>query len=635
MKKSAFLVVTLCMVQLGFSQGVMTPELLWKLGKVSALGLSKDKSSIVYRVSYANMEKNNFSSALYQIPIAGGKATQLNSVDGLLNDKNISPDGKYTLYAEDVKVETILGTDKYPNLTQTTAQIYTDLDYRHWDTWNTGAYSHVFYKENKSASVGVDIQPNEPFYCPQKPFGGDEDYVWSFDGKAILYVAKKSTGAAYAQSTNTDIYRYDLSTKKTTNITQGRMGYDTNPTFSSTGELAWLSMKTDGYESDKNDLIIRRADSTFVNLTEKWDGTVSSYTWSEDGEKIYFVAPANGTIQLFEVPTHSKKIDNASVNLITRGEFDVTGIVGFVGNEIIVTRTDMNHATEIYSFDLKKYTWKQLTHVNDDAYKAIQLSKVERRYTKTSDGKFLLSWVIYPPDFDSTKKYPTLLYCQGGPQSALSQFYSFRWNFQVMAAQGYIIIAPNRRGMPGFGVAWNEEISSDWGGQSMRDYLAAIDDIAKEKYVDTARLGAIGASYGGYSVFYLAGIHENRFKTFIAHDGVFDLRSMFGTTEEVFFVNHDLGGAYWDKDNAIAQKSYAEFNPINLVDKWNTPIMIVQGGIDYRVPIEQGLEAFQAARVKGIKSKLLYFPNENHWVLHPQNGLVWQREFFAWLKETL
>jgi len=295
----------------------------------------------------------------------------------------------------------------------------------------------------------------------------------------------------------------------------------------------------------------------------------------------------------------------------------------------------MNHAAEIYRYNLKNKNWKKLTSVNDSIYNNIALSKTERRYVTTTDGKKMLVWVIYPPGFDPAKTYPTLLYCQGGPQSPLTQFYSFRWNFQVMAAQGYIVVAPNRRGMQGHGVEWNEAISTDWGGQVMRDYLSAIDDVAKENYVDKSRLGCVGASYGGYSVFYLAGNHGNRFKTFIAHDGVFNTQSMYGTTEEVFFSNWDFGGPYWEKENSVAQRSYNEFNPINHVGKWNRPILIIQGGIDFRVPIGQSQEAFQAAQLRGIKSRFVYFPEENHWVLKPQNAQVWQREFFRWLKETL
>jgi dipeptidyl aminopeptidase/acylaminoacyl peptidase len=362
---------------------------------------------------------------------------------------------------------------------------------------------------------------------------------------------------------------------------------------------------------------------------------VEGFKWSNDGKKIYFYAPVDGTLQLFEVnyPGLTKMLP--VVRQITKGDFDVNGITGQIGNALVVSRTDMNHAAEIYTVDLSNGNMQQLTHVNDDVYKTINMSKVERRYVLTTDNKKMLVWVIYPPGFDPAKKYPALLYCQGGPQSPLTQSYSFRWNFQLMAGGGYIVVAPNRRGMYGHGQAWNEQISKDWGGQVMKDYLSAIDALSKENFVDKSRLGCVGASYGGYSAFYLAGIHNNRFKTFIAHDGVFDTRSMSGTTEELWFTNWDFGGYYWEKNNKTGQKAFEQFNPINYVDKWNTPILIMQGGKDYRVPIEQGLQAFQAAQLRGIKSKLIYFPDENHWVLKPQNALVWQREFYKWLKETL
>jgi len=551
-----------------------------------------------------------------------------------LKNKNNSPDGKYLVYNEEVKVDNVLGKDFYPQLDKSSAQIYNGLDYRHWDTWNEGKFNHVFYKENKEGAVGIDILKGENFDSPQKPFGEDEDYIWSPEGKSIVYVCKKKAGTQYAISTNTDIYEYNLETGKTINRSEGNLGYDTAPQFSPSGDLTWLQMKRDGYEADKNDLIVSFKGMN-INLTANWDGTVEHFMWSNDGKKVYFTAPIDGTKQLFEVNFPGLTKIAVTVRQITNGDFDVSEIVGFSGDNIIVTRTDMNHAAELFSFDLKKKSWKQLSNVNTATYNSLALSKTERRYVTTTDGKKMLVWVILPPNFDATKKYPTLLYCQGGPQSPLTQSYSFRWNFQLMAANGYVVVAPNRRGMQGHGVEWNEKISGDWGGQVMDDYLSAIDDVAKEKYVDAARLGCVGASYGGYSVFYLAGIHNNRFKTFIAHDGVFNTQSMFGTTEEVFFNKWDFGGAYWEKDNKVAQKTYTTFNPINMVEKWNTPILIIQGGIDFRVPIGQGQEAFQAAQLRGIKSRFLYFPEENHWVLKPQNAQVWQKEFYKWLKETL
>lgn len=615
-------------------QQVMNEELLWQVKRIGVLGVSKDGSHLFYKVNTPNMERNGFDVAHYKIALTGGEATKIDKAAVDIIDKNISPDGKYKLYDKEVHIEDIQSKDIYKNLPESDAYVYTDLDIRHWDVWNDGAYSHVFYKEVGNDDEGTDIMAGEPYYTPQKPFGGDEDYIWSPDSKAIYYVSKKLKGKQYVRSTNTDIYKYDLSTKNTLNITENNRGYDTNPAFSVTGALAWLQMKTPGYEADKNDIVVLH-NGVKQNLTARWDGTVNNFKWGNDGKRVYFTAPVNGTKQLFKVDYPGKKKKAPVVEQLSKGQFDVTGIIHQTGRILWVTRTDMNHATEVYAFDLKKQTFEQLTSVNDSLYERLTLPKVEKKYVTTTDGKQMLLWLILPPNFDVSKKYPTLLYAQGGPQSPLSQFYSFRWNFQLMASKGYIIVAPNRRGMPGHGTEWNAAISKDWGGQVMDDYLSAIDEIAKEPYVDNDRLGAIGASFGGYSVFYLAGIHDGRFKTFISHDGVFDTRSMYGTTEELFFVNHDWGGSYWDAENAAAKKAYNEFNPITMVSKWDTPIFIIQGGKDYRVPIEQGLSAFQAAQLLGLKSKLLYFPEENHWVLQPQNALVWQKEFFKWLEETL
>ena len=616
------------------AQNVMTTEVLAQLNKVSGKGLTKDGNYLIYSVSNFNIETNSKTSTTYQVSITGGEAIEISNYKNLLTDRRVSPDGNYKITTADVKLKKVTGQDYYNDVSNSNVKIYDALNYRHWDTWEDGAYSHVLYSSTKNDSKPIDIMTEEPFDCPQKPFGGSEDYLWSSDSKNILYVTKKLSGAAYAVSTNSDIYEYNLESKTTTNLTAENKGYDTNPAFSSKGQFAWLQMKRNGYESDKNDIIVKINDES-INLTEDWDGTVRNFKWSTKGNKIYFVAPVLGTVQLFElkVPTSSKKIENPKQ--LTNGQYDVGSIVGQSKNTMVVSRRDMNHATELYTVNLKDGSMMQLTHANDAVYNNIKLSKVVKRMVKATDGKEILTWVIYPPNFDATKKYPTLLYCQGGPQAEVSQFYSFRWNFQLMAANGYIIVAPNRRGLPGFGVKWNEQISKDYGGQNMQDYLSAIDDISKESYVDTTRLGAIGASYGGYSIYYLAGIHQGRFKTFISHDGIFDWRSMYGTTEELFFVNWDLGGAYWDKNNKTAQKSYEIYNPAEKVGNWDTPIMIIQGGIDYRVPVGQGLAAFQAAQLQGLKSKLLFFPQENHWVLNNQNSLVWQREFYKWLKETL
>ena len=457
MKKIA-IILALTMGLSVSAQKVMTPELLWKLGRVSVLGISKDKKSVVYKVSIPSVEENKSNSKYYTVPVIGGNPTEVKETKELLNDKNVSPDGKYLVYNEEVKVENVHGKDFYPELDKSNAQIYNGLDYRHWDTWNEGKFNHVFYKENKEGAIGIDILKGENFDSPQKPFGGDEDYIWSPDSKSILYVCKKKAGTQYAISTNTNIYEYNLETGKTTNRTEANLGYDTNPAFSSTGNLAYLQMKRDGYEADKNDIIVDFK-GLKMNLTANWDDSVSSFQWSKDGKKIYFIAPVDGTLQLFEVNFPGLTKIASTVTQLTSGYFDIHDIVDVTGDNAIVTRTDMNHALEIYSYNLNKKTWSQITDTNKENYKDLSLSTTERRYVTTTDGKKMLVWVILPPNFDTTKKYPTLLYCQGGPQSALTQFYSFRWNFQLMAANGYIVVAPNRRGMQGHGVEWNEKIS--------------------------------------------------------------------------------------------------------------------------------------------------------------------------------
>lgn len=630
MKFYTFILTAILFATISQAQNMMTPELLWKLKRLSPVGISKDGKNIIYTTTEYKVVEGEKVSKKFSIPVNGGAATEIQDFSNLILDKSVSPDGTRKIEIKKVKIDKVLGSDYYPEMKNSDVKIYDDLHYRHWDMWMDGTYNHLILNLNKGSEVeGIDLLKGEPFHSPQMPFGGDEDFTWNPDGTKILYVAKKKKGKEYALSTNTDIYEYDVKSGKTKNLTEGMMGYDTHPEFSSKGILAFTSMARDGYEADKNDLIIVQNNEK-INLTKNWDGTVFGFKWADNGEKIYFNAPIGGTIQLFEIEIKSKKIKQ-----ITDGEFDIAGLVGQVKDAFIVSRTDLNHASEIYSVDLKSGKLKQLTDVNQDIYSKIKLSKVEKRITKTTDNKDMVSWVVYPPDFDPNKKYPTLLYCQGGPQSALTQFYSFRWNLQLIAANGYIVIAPNRRGMPGHGVEWNEKISKDWGGQVMDDYLAAIDDISKESYVDKTRLGAVGASYGGYSVFYLAGIHNKRFKSFISHNGVFDLKSMYGTTEEMWFTNWDAGGAYWEKDNKDALKTYEKFDPSNLVKNWDTPILIFQGGKDYRVPIGQGQEAFQAAQLQGIKSRFIYFPDENHWVLQPQNSVIWHTEFFRWLKETL
>ena len=521
-----------------FAQNRMTPELLWKLGRVSGLGISRDGKYVLYSVSTPNADENKSSRKSYALPLGGGESIPVSNTDSMLQNEKISPDGKYMISTVEVKIKKVTGKDYYPQLQKSNVYIFDNLTYRHWDEYEDGKFGHVFLTPltNGVAGEAKDLMKDEPYDCPQKPFGGEEDFVWNPNGKEIVYCTKKAYGTEYTLSTNTDLYAYDIASGKTRNLTEGMMGYDLNPSFNQKGDLAWLSMKRAGYEADKQDLIVSNG-STKMNLTAQRDDIhVEGYKWGADNQHVYFWAPINGTMQLFEVNYPGVTKMMPLIRQVTKGDFDVSGIVGQSGNSLIVTRTDHNHATEIYSVDIASGTMKQLTHVNDATYATIGMSRSERRTVRTTDGKDMLVWVIYPPDFDPAKKYPTLLYCQGGPQSPLTQYYSFRWNFQLMAANGYIVVAPNRRGMPGHGTKWNEAISKDWGGQVMQDYLSAIDALSKENYVDKSRLGCIGASYGGYSVFYLAGIHNKRFKSFIAHDGVFDFRSMYGTTDEIKYA---------------------------------------------------------------------------------------------------
>lgn len=656
------------------AQSVMTPELLWSLKRVGIQDVSRDGKKVYYSAHQYDWKTEKSAVKYFTLDIATGSKEELvlpekksviqrdkngwyavegkvlyiskdkgktwkgiyDGVEGLENIV-VSPDGKHIAYSKDVLVKKMMGTDIYPDLPGTTVQVYTDLNYRHWDTWEDGKFSHVFITSLSDGST-KDIMEGTPYDCPQKPFGGEEDIVWTPDSKGLLYVTKKKFGKEYATSTNTDIYHYDIATGNTINLTAGMMGFDTNPVFSPDGQrLAWTSMRRDGFEADKNDIYVMdwNGNGYKRNMTGAWDETVNGFSWDNSGRYIYFNAPTKGTVQLFEIAIPQNLLNKMlpAVRQVTKGVFDMGTPAGqAAGGELIVDRKDMNHAPEVYAVNPKDGSMRALTSENDATYSSIGLSKTELRMITTGSGEQMGVWVIYPPNFNPMKKYPTLLYCQGGPQSALSQFYSYRWNFQLMAAYGYIVVAPNRHGMPGWGTQWNESISKDWGGKPMQDYLAAIDEISKEPYVDKDRLGCVGASYGGYSVFMLAGIHNNRFKSFIAHDGLFDLKSWYGTTEELWFANFDIGGPYWETPQP---ESYKKFDPGLYVANWNTPIMIIQGGLDFRVGIEQGLEAFQAAQLRGIKSKLLYFPNENHWILHAHNGVAWHREFFKWLDETL
>ncbi len=654
--------------------GRMTPEVLWAFGRVGGLQVSPDGKRVLYSVSYYSVAEDKGNSELFVMNADGSDKKQITESavreasakwmndnehiaflssesgtmqlwimksdgsarqqiterEGGVNDFSFSPDESKLLFVADVKYgeRTV---DKHPDLPKSSGIIVNDLMYKHWDEW-VQAIPHPFVAEFDGSKIanGKDILKDEPFESPMKPFGGIEQLAWSPDGKTIAYTCRKKTGKAYAISTNSDIYFYDIANGKTVNKTEGMMGYDINPSFSPDGKwLAWESMEHDGCESDKNRLFIMNLQTgEKTDLSTSFDQNSEGLTWTPDSKSIYFTSVWHGVTQIYKAD-----IADAKITQITKGQHDYEAIE-LAGNKLIVLKHSMSKPNEVYSVDPTNGEAVELSFENKDLLAKLNMGKVEERWVTTTDNKQMLVWVIYPPQFDHNKKYPTLLYCQGGPQSAVSQFWSYRWNFQIMAANDYIIVAPNRRGLPGFGGEWLTQISGDYGGQNMKDYLSAIDDVAKEPYVNKDKLGCVGASYGGFSAYWLAGHHEKRFKAFIAHDGMFNLPQQYLETEEMWFVNWDLGGAYWEKDNVVAQRSYAN-SPHLFVDKWDAPILVIHGEKDYRILASQGMAAFNAAVLRGVPSEMLIFPDENHWVLKPQNGVLWQRTFIGWLDKWL
>ena len=652
--------------------GRMTPEALWAMGRIGGMNVSPDGKRVVYTVAYYSVPENKSnrevfvmnadgsdnkqitktgfaeneavwikggtkiaflcnesgSSQLWEMNPDGTDRKRLSDYDKDIEGFAFSPDEKKVLFISQVK--TVNSTaDKYPDLDKATGVIITDLMYKHWDEWVT-TVPHPFVADfdGESISNPVDVMEGELFESPMKPFGSIEQLAWNTTSDKIAYTSRKKTGKEYAISTNSDIYVYDLNTKQTTNITEENKGYDTNPTYSPDGKsIAWLSMERDGYEADQNRLMVMNLETgekTFVS--KDFDSNVDSYCWSADCKRIYFTGVWHGESQVYQIDL----ANGNKITLLTEGMYDYAS-VALLGDKLIAQRHSMSMGDEIYSIDLTgDHTVTQLTFENKHIYDQLTMGKVEERWMKTTDGKQMLTWVIYPPQFDPNKKYPTLLFCEGGPQSPVSQFWSYRWNFQIMAANDYIIVAPNRRGLPGFGLEWNEAVSGDYGGQCMKDYFTAIDEVAKEPYVNKDRLGCVGASFGGFSVYWLAGHHDKRFKAFIAHDGIFNMEMQYLETEEMWFANWDMGGAYWEKQNATAQRTFAN-SPHKFVDKWDTPILCIHGEKDYRILANQGMAAFNAAVLRGVPAELLIYPDENHWVLKPQNGVLWQRTFFEWL----
>ena len=657
-----------------------TPEVMWKMGRIGSQALSPDGTKLVYTLTQYNMEENRGITFLYLRDMATGEETRItyntsnnhspqwldNETIAFMSNRsgssqvwamdykgqnvrqltNLDKDvegfgiaGDHAFYIQRVEVAKLKGSNKYEDMDKSKVRIYDDLMVRHWDYWDDGSYLHVFAADYKDGTIqnGKDIIGADKAYdSPLAPYFDAAEIRLSEDGSKLAYTCKPLTGKDYAFSTDSDIFLYDFATDQTRNLTKEAaaagadefVGYDKYPVFSPDGtKIAFRSQRRKGNEADQQRLwVFDLTTNECKYITRGQDYCVTEVVW-DGNEAMYFVLPWHATHQVARIDL------DGNMTTITKGDHDINSFT-FAGGKMVANMNTMSKAVELYDVNLESGELTQLTDVNREIYDNMDFGKVEKVMVPTTDGKEMLTWVIYPPHFDENKKYPTLLYCQGGPQSTVSQFWSYRWNFQLMAAEGYIIVAPNRCGCPSFGQEWTDQISGDYSGQNIKDYLAAIDFVSKNSYVDKDKRGCVGASYGGYSTYYLAGAHEGRFQAFIAHCGIFNFESMYGHTEEMFFVHNDYGGAYWDKNNATAQRSYAN-SPHKNVAKWSKPIMIITGEKDYRIPYSQSLEAFTAARAQGIDARLVSFENEAHQVFQPQNSVVWNREFFSWLNKYL
>lgn len=655
--------------------GKMTAEVLEAFGRISSPTPSPDGTKIIFTLAYESIEENRSNAEIYSMDADGSNLTRLTTtassesnlrwiangskiaylrkddktgktqlhvmnadgsgvkclseVENGIECFEISPDETKIIFGSPIKAYN-KDEELFKGLDKTSGRVVDDLMYKHWDEW-VDNIPHPFLADltDNCIANADDIMEGEPFECPMRPFGGADAFAWSPDSKSLVYVSRKLKGQDYAFSTNSDLYLYNLETKSTENLTEGNMGYDTNPQFSPDGKsLAWLSMETAKYESDKKRLMVLDvATKAKRDLTANWDYWPENFNWSKNGSKIWFNGYYQGVAPTFTIDVQTCAIDTIAMDVC-----DFADVVPVADNAAIALRHSMRYPNEICLVSNEGV--KQLTEVNKDLLSQLKLGEVKKVMVPTTDGKEMTTWVVLPPDFDPAKKYPAILYCQGGPQSAVSQFWSYRWNMMIMASHGYIVILPNRRGLPGFGTEWNRQISGDYGGQNMKDYLAAVDYMAKEEYVDEKKIAAVGASYGGFSVYWLAGHHEGRFAALIAHAGIFNLEAQYLETEEMFFADFDLGGPFWEKDNAIAQRTYAN-SPHKFVNNWTAPILITVGELDYRILASQGMMAFNAAKMHGLEAEMLVFPNENHWVLQPQNAVLWQRVFFRFLDKYL
>jgi dipeptidyl aminopeptidase/acylaminoacyl peptidase len=657
--------------------GKLTPELLEAFGKVSAPIISPDGKEVAFTITYEDIEENKGNSEIYLMNVDGsdlkrvtksaGSESNIRWIDNgeklaflrydeeteavqifraNKNGKNekrltkmengvecfeISPDGTKVVFGSPVAAYDKDST-LYAGLPKTSGRVIDDLMYKHWDEWVT-KIPHPYVADFSADGVTneKDIMEGEPYECPMRPFGDASAFAWNPDSKSLVYVCRKLKGMDYAFSTDSGLYLYELESGKTELLTEGMPGYDTDPVFSPDGkQLAWLSMKTAKFESDKKRLMVMDMSSREMrDLTENWDYWPEQIAWSKNGKSIWFNGYYEGVEPVFKMDVATCAIDTVAMDVC-----DFATVAPLNDNEALVLRHSMRSPNEICMVSTANKEVKQLTNVNTELLSQLKLGEVKKVMVPTSDGKMMTCWEILPPDFDPNKTYPALLYCQGGPQQAVSQFWSYRWNFMIMAANGYVVIAPNRRGLPGFGEEWNLEISGDYGGQNMQDYFAATDYIANQPYVDAKKVGAIGASYGGFSVYWLAGHNDGRYAAMVAHAGIFNIEAQYLETEEMWFADFDMGGAYWDTANATAQRTFAN-SPHRFVNNWTAPMLITVGELDYRILASQGMQAFNAAKMHGLEAEMLVFPDENHWVLQPQNAILWQRTFFRFLDKYL